>query len=557
LIAVSESAPKKAESKARIFVSYSRRDMAFVDRLEATLKARGYQTLIDRQEIYAFEDWWGRIEALIVKADTIIFVLSPEAIASDVCAKEVAFASSLNKRFAPIVCRRVDDSAVPAALRRLNFIFFDDAAQYEASADKLAEALETDIGWIRRHTEFGETARRWHEGERAGGMLLRPPLLDQAEAWLAFRPSGAPAPTEETEAFIAASRKAEVAGRRRNRILNAALYTMLIGIILGLVGWIKQAYIKEQWNWYTVMLPYAVANFHPYVLTMTAERSLKPSASFRECSGKAPTSALKLRAARKRPRVDCPEMIVIPSGSFLMGSSQAEQSRFNSIPKGANDNDLQNHDTDRLANEGPQHKVVIAQSFAVSKFDVTFDEWDACVSVGGCRQRNDGGMGRGNKPAITVSWDDAQQYVTWLSNMTRRSYRLLTEAEWEFAARAGTTTTYYWGGETGEGNANCTGCDSEAINQTSPVGSFPANPFGLYDMAGNVWQWVQDCYSRNYNQAPTDGSASDGQDCVYRVARGGSWNIGPEYARSAVRFRFPSTYQAINRGFRVARTLNQ
>jgi formylglycine-generating enzyme required for sulfatase activity len=161
------------------------------------------------------------------------------------------------------------------------------------------------------------------------------------------------------------------------------------------------------------------------------------------------------------------------------------------------------------------------------------------------------------KPAVTVSWDDAQQYALWLSWMTGRSYRLLTEAEWEYVARAGTTTTYYWGDEVGKGHANCMGCGSEENKQTSAVGSFPANPFGLYDMAGNVWQWVQDCYSRNYDQAPTDGSASTGQDCIYRVARGGSWNLGPEYVRSAVRFRFPSNYQAVNRGFRVARTLNQ
>ena len=166
-------------------------------------------------------------------------------------------------------------------------------------------------------------------------------------------------------------------------------------------------------------------------------------------------------------------------------------------------------------------------------------------------------MGRGTKPAITVSWDDAEQYVEWLSKMTGRSYRLLTEAEWEYAARAGTTTAYYWGDEVGKGHANCMGCGSEENKQTSAVGSFPANPFGLYDMAGNVWQWVQDCYSSNYDQAPTDGSASTGQDCTYRVARGGSWNLGPEYARSAVRFRYVHNYQALIRGFRVARTLDQ
>ena len=139
----------EAGPKARVFISYSRKDMAFAGRLEAALKARGLEPLIDRTEIYAFEDWWKRIETLIGRADTVVFVLSPDAVASDVALKEVAHAASLNKRFAPIVCRRVEEGAVPEALRRLNFIFFDDPPRFEASADRLAEALRIDIGWIR------------------------------------------------------------------------------------------------------------------------------------------------------------------------------------------------------------------------------------------------------------------------------------------------------------------------------------------------------------------------------------------------------------------------
>ena len=338
-------------------------------------------------------------------------------------------------------------------------------------------------------------------------------------------------------AYLAACRKAQQDAQRGKRLLQTAIYVLLVGVIVGLTGWINQLYLKEQINWYTTMRPYAVANFHPHVLTPAAERSLKPLGSFRECAQ------------------NCPEMIVIPSGRFVMGSPQTERARYNSAREGAND--LQNSESGNFSNEGPQHDVAIAMSFAVSKFDVTFADWDACVSVGGCRQKNDSGMGRGTKPAINISWDDAQQYAAWLSKMTGRSYRLLTEAEWEYAARAGTATAYYWGDEIGKGHANCAGCGSEGNKQTSPVGSFPANQFGLYDMAGNVWQWVQDCYRGNYEQAPTDGSASTGQDCSYRVARGGSWNLGPQFARSAVRFRYPPNYQALNRGFRVARTLNQ
>jgi formylglycine-generating enzyme required for sulfatase activity len=493
--------------------------MAFADRLEAALKARSFEPLIDRTEIYAFEDWWQRIQALISRADTIVFVLSPDAVASEVALKEVAHGSALNKRFAPIVSRRVEDAAVPEALRRLNFVFFDDPSLFDVSADKLAEALKTDIGWIRRHTEFGEAALRWVEGGRAGGLLLRPPVLDQAEAWMAFRPNGAPAPTADTEAFIAASRKAEMAATHRSRTLNAALYTMLVGIILGLVGWINQEYIKEQLTWYLKMRPYMLSNVRPYVLSAAAERALTPAATFRECAK------------------DCPEMIVIPAGQFTMGSPPTENGRFE--------------------NEGPQHEVTVARPFAISIFDVTFDDWEACVSVGGCARTDDQGFGRGSRPVINVSWNDAQTYASWLSKMTGEQYRLPTEAEWEYVARAGTTTAFYWGDEIGKGDIYCNGCGSEwDLKKTSPVGSFKPNAFGLYDMIGNVWQWVQDCYHDTYKGAPKDGSAWLGDECGRRVARGGAFNRGPVAIRLAARLGRAATARIGNGGFRVARTLD-
>jgi WD40 repeat protein len=246
MTADAEQAPK-AEPKARVFISYSRKDMAFADRLEAGLKARGFEPLIDRTEIYAFEDWWQRIQALISKADTIVFVLSPDAVASDICTKEVAFAASLNKRFAPVVCRGVQDGTVPEALRRLNYIFFDDATRFETSADALAEALQTDIGWIRQHTEFGEAARRWSVAGRPGprGLLLRSPVLEQAERWIAARARSAPEPTEETQAFIAESRRATT--QRRNIVTGSLGAGLLIALVLaGLAFWQRGVAIEER-----------------------------------------------------------------------------------------------------------------------------------------------------------------------------------------------------------------------------------------------------------------------------------------------------------------------
>ena len=511
-----------AEPKARIFISYSRKDMAFADRLEEALKLRGFEPLIDRTEIYAFEDWWERIEELIGRADTVVFVLSPDAVASEVALKEVAHAASLNKRFAPIVCQRVADSAVPESLRRLNFIFFDDQARFEASADDLAEALQADIGWIRQHTEYGEAARRWSARGRHAGLLLHSPTLEVAEHWIVSRPRGAPDPTEEIQAFVSQSRQGARLVQRRRRLMRVFVYTLLIGIIIGLVGWINQAYIKDQLNWYWTVRPYRVTNFDPYVLKAETERTLKPLTRFRECAK------------------DCPEMIIIPAGSFMMGSPPTEK----------------DHDRNEGDENGRQHKVVFASPFAVSKFDVTFDDWDACVLVGGCPQTTDGGFGRGSKPVNSVSWNDAQQYVGWLSRMTGKNYRLPTEAEWEYAARAGTTTAYYWGDAIGKGNADCKGCGSQWDQiQTAPVGSFKPNKFGLYDMAGNVWQWVEDCYHPNYTGAPEDGSAWASEYCTRRPGRGGSFLNQPPSLRSANREWNAPDIRYVVQGFRVARTL--
>jgi tetratricopeptide (TPR) repeat protein len=234
----------EGQSKAKVFISYSRRDMAFADRLESVLKARGFEPLIDRSDIYAFEEWWQRIEALIGNADTVVFVLSPDSVASDVARKEVAFAASLNKRFAPIVCRAVDDQAVPEALAKLNFIFFGDEARFEASADRLAEALSTDIAWIRQHTEFGEAARRWALAKGPSGLLLRSPVLEQAERWIAARPRGAPAPTEATQAFIRHSRQA--ATRRRNSLTGSLTAGLILALALAGIAYWQRGVAVEQ-----------------------------------------------------------------------------------------------------------------------------------------------------------------------------------------------------------------------------------------------------------------------------------------------------------------------
>jgi formylglycine-generating enzyme required for sulfatase activity len=399
----------------------------------------------------------------------------------------------------------------------------DGKAIAEVAHEALFTAWQTLRNWIVSRRAFyawvtqNEADRQDFEkqGKPSSGLLTGRPL-ERAKTFLETNREDLPDPNKE---FIAQSIAREEKAQARARFVRAGIYGLGAVVILGLVGWINQSYVKEQMDWYMTMRPYRVANVDPYVLKPEVERALKPLASFRECAK------------------DCPEMVVIPAGEFMMGLPNAETSRFK--------------------DEGPQHKVTIPRPFAVSKFDVTFGDWDACASVGGCPRIGYADFGRGTMPVINVVWDDAQKYVAWLSKMTGQPYRLLTEAEWEYAARAGSSTAYFWGDQIGTDNANCYGCGSQwDVRQTSPVGSFKPNAFGLYDMVGNVWQWVQDCYHDGYTEAhPKDGAAWTTDDCSQRVARGGAWLSNTYKLRSSFRDGLIPGFRVNYLGFRLGRTL--
>jgi formylglycine-generating enzyme required for sulfatase activity len=224
-------------------------------------------------------------------------------------------------------------------------------------------------------------------------------------------------------------------------------------------------------------------------------------------------------------------MVIVPAGSFDMGGAGTPFDR-------------------------PLHRVMIGQQFALSRHEITFYHWDQCVDAGGCRYRpDDHGRGRGQFPALNVSWFDAKEYVAWLSVKTGQSYRLPSEAEWEYAARAGTQTPFYWGAQVGTGMANCRDCQTGAGVEPASVGSFPSNPFGLHDMAGNAAEWVEDCWNESFNGAPRDGSAWATGNCSLRVLRGGSFESQSGYLLSAARFRYDADVRYFANGFRVARKL--
>ena len=223
---------------------------------------------------------------------------------------------------------------------------------------------------------------------------------------------------------------------------------------------------------------------------------------------------------------ECPEMVVVPAGWFTMGAHGAED----------------------IASAKPQHDVVIERPFAVGRFEVTFDEWSACVRDGGCAQMpDDRGWGRGSRPVIHVSWSDAGDYLRWLSGRTGKRYRLLSEAEWEYVARAGSTTAYAFGEHIWPAQANY------YTRNTAPVGSYAANAFGVHDMHGNVWEWTADCWNESYSGAPANGSAWAAGDCSRRVFRGGSWDDYPWFLRSAERTPGSTSTRLNDLGFRVAR----
>ena len=338
--------------------------------------------------------------------------------------------------------------------------------------------------------------------------MIRGLELHDAEQWTKYRPGTAPELSEAITTFIEASHREVVAAKRRvwRNIGIAAVMVAVVGVA---------GPTYPRWS------PHVDAAVYPLV-NLNKDLS-QPKIEFRDCSS-------------------CPEMVVLPPGQFTMGSPLYEEFRHE--------------------DEGPRRLVEIGYSIAVSKFEVTFDQWDTCVAAGGCLEKaSDLGWGRSERPVINVSWDDiTKQYLPWLSELTGQIYRLPTEAEWEYVARAGTTTTYWWGNgikSNGKTMANCRGCGSKwDEKQTAPVGSFTANAFGLYDVLGNVREKVQDCYtSSGYRLAPTNGATSLERLNCKRVERGGAWAWGREGLRVAARYYDGQSDRSRYSGFRVVRVL--
>ena len=228
----------------------------------------------------------------------------------------------------------------------------------------------------------------------------------------------------------------------------------------------------------------------------------------------------------------CPTLVALPRGGFTMGSNADDPT------------------------EKPAFHVSINTPFAIGKYEVTNEQWNACIAGGGCPQVTTDASRPPKTPARDISWDDAQLYMSWLSKLTGKAYRLPTEAEWEYAARGGTVTRYWWGEQMTTGKSNCKECgDPWKPDSPADVGSFGPNPFGLFDMNGSVWEWVSDCWHNSYQRAPSDGRSWEEPDCRVRVLRGGSWREGASYMPSSTRFKYDASVRQSQNGFRVARSM--
>lgn len=245
------------------------------------------------------------------------------------------------------------------------------------------------------------------------------------------------------------------------------------------------------------------------------------------------TACAPLSAASIKDCEECPELAIIPPGSFTMGTDG------------------------RHKYEKPSHTVTIDKAFAIGIYEVSFNEWQVCLDEGACGTElpDDHNWGMGMRPVINITWHEAQLYLDWLSQKTGKAYRLPSEAEWEYAARAGTEGEFWWGDDIGKAKANCRDCGAKISHESLPVDSFTANPWGLYNMHGNVWEWTQDCWNKTYDGAPGDGSAWVEGDCRQRVMRSGSWYYFSKNLRSAWRAKNHSKVKSYGIGFRVLREL--
>ena len=504
---------------ADIFISYAREDMEWVRPLAAELEARGWSVFWDKR-IPAGENWHSHIGASLRAARSVVVVWSDHSVESEWVLEE----ANQGKRRRTLVPVLKDPVEPPVGFGLIQ-----------------AADLST---WARGRTDE-EFAKFLEDLAR----VLAGPQAPAAE------PAAAP-PRRPPAAAPPAARPR--AGERLRRLGGIAAAVVALGMVIAVAQELITAGRGVVQQRAGAPAPAAPAPAAGPVVAAPAVESGPAVATVAE-------AATVVRAARRggqtvgqvfadtlkdgSPCGFCPEMVVVPPGSFTMGSPADEAGR--------------------APDEGPQRTVAFAQAFAIGRYEITFDQWAACVAGGGCAGYlpDDQGWGMGSRPVINVTWDDARGFVAWLSRQTGLYYRLPSEAEWEYAARGGTKTPFWTGPTTSADLVNYDGDYVYAAGQAGPyrgrsvpvdAPGFPANPFGLFHVHGNVLEWVQDCYAGSYAGAPVDGHVpADRGDCEARILRGGSWVDDPRDLRAANRTPSEPDDRYNFAGFRVARMISK
>jgi formylglycine-generating enzyme required for sulfatase activity len=370
----------------------------------------------------------------------------------------------------------------------------------------LTEWLKADTADLQSVDAVDRAAGEWaRNGQNDAWLDHRAERLRAAER-VSMRPDFRKRLGDAGLAYIEACRRREAAERRKKALAYSLVGCLSLAVLGGLAAMKYRQPLQDRLFWLRSV----------HALTAEKERALKPLDRFSECG-------------------DCPAMVVVPTGSNTIGSTVRPD-------------------------EQPPHTVTISRAFAVGRYEVTFTEWDACATNGGCPAGRDQGWGRNTQPVINVSWSDAQRYVAWLNRVTGAHYRLLSEAQWEYAARANSRTYFSFGNDDAQLDkyawfaANAAG-SAEIERHAHPVGQKIANAFGLFDTQGNVSEWVEDCYHATYQGAPADGSPWTTDNCLRHVIRGGSFLQNARQLRTASR-DWHEDKGSYDLGFRVARELN-
>ncbi|NJO17524.1 MAG: SUMF1/EgtB/PvdO family nonheme iron enzyme [Thioploca sp.] len=539
LITASESA--KGQLGTEVFLSYSRKNSDFARHLNTSLQEAGKTTWFDQESISSGVDFEKEIYKGIDGADNFILVVSPDAVESEYCEREVNYASEKNKRFISVLYREAATQTMPEALLVINWIDFE-KTPFEKSFPELIQAIELDRDHAHQHTVLQQRASDWAEHQNSGDFLLNQTACHNAEAWQtqALKENKQPVPTPLQQAFVQESRRAiQKANRRRNMLFGLMGVLTLLAVVASGLAYVK---MNEAQRLYQQAFKSS---------SLTKDEATKVAKEFIE--------AEKGRVFRDdlKNGHQGPEMVWIPAGQFRMGDI---------FGKG-------------YENERPVHEVSINR-FAIGRYEVTVGEFKQFIEATSyqtekqlnCRVykgnrwqeveeanwRNPSFPNKqeDNQPVVCVSWNDAVAYTKWLSQETGEAYRLPSEAEWEYAARGGKETSYWWGINIGEGWGVCNGCGSEwDFKPTAPVEALFPNSFGLYHITGNVEEWVADPWHDNYQGAPADDQVweTGGSRCL-RVVRGGAWSSHLESLLLAHRhFGSWLGYRGASRGFRIVR----